>query len=265
MSADALSTAFLFSPTALLAFGLILTRISGALLFISLPGATSTPVIAKLTLASILSLLLVQVVPIPRQLPQSLDFFALHCLWEFSLGVAIGTVVGLVNETIAFAMQCLAVQAGYSYASSVDPNSQADTNTLQVLAHLAAGYFFFALGLHHAVFRMLADSFRVWPFASASLDAASAHRLIDFAGAVLKQGLQLALPVVGLLLLTDLTLALLSRVQPQLQLLSLAFPIKSLVALLTLAATFHYFFPAYSTTARLATRTLHSLMPHVAK
>jgi flagellar biosynthetic protein FliR len=47
-------------------------------------------------------------------------------------------------------------------------------------------------------------------------------------------GLRLAMPVIGLMLLIDVSLALLGRMQQQLQLLSLAFPIKMLVALVTL-------------------------------
>jgi flagellar biosynthetic protein FliR len=47
-------------------------------------------------------------------------------------------------------------------------------------------------------------------------------------------GLRLAMPVIGLMLLIDVALALLGRMQQQLQLLSLAFPIKMLAALVTL-------------------------------
>ena len=51
-------------------------------------------------------------------------------------------------------------------------------------------------------------------------------------------GLRLAMPVIALLLLIDIALALLGRMQQQLQLLSLAFPVKMLatVALMTALA-----------------------------
>ena len=50
-------------------------------------------------------------------------------------------------------------------------------------------------------------------------------------------GVRLAMPVVALLLLVDVALALLGRLNQQLQLLSLAFPVKMLVALLVIAWT----------------------------
>jgi flagellar biosynthetic protein FliR len=49
-------------------------------------------------------------------------------------------------------------------------------------------------------------------------------------------GLRVALPVIALLLLIDVALALLGRMQQQLQLLSLAFPIKMMAALGVLCA-----------------------------
>jgi flagellar biosynthetic protein FliR len=53
---------------------------------------------------------------------------------------------------------------------------------------------------------------------------------------MLSTGLRLALPVVALLVLIDFALALVGRVQQQLQLLSLVFPVKMAAALALLAA-----------------------------
>jgi flagellar biosynthetic protein FliR len=49
-------------------------------------------------------------------------------------------------------------------------------------------------------------------------------------------GVRVALPVVALLLMVDIALALLGRMQAQLQLLTVAFPAKMLAALAVLAA-----------------------------
>jgi flagellar biosynthetic protein FliR len=55
-------------------------------------------------------------------------------------------------------------------------------------------------------------------------------------GAILfSVGVRLALPVVALLVMLDVALALLGRLNAQLQLLSLAFPVKMLTALVVLS------------------------------
>ena len=54
----------------------------------------------------------------------------------------------------------------------------------------------------------------------------SSAALIPLAGEIFPTGLRLAMPVIALLLLVDVSLALLGRINAQLQLLSLAFPAK---------------------------------------
>jgi flagellar biosynthetic protein FliR len=60
--------------------------------------------------------------------------------------------------------------------------------------------------------------------------------VIHLGGGMFSLGIRVALPVVALLLLIDVALALLGRMQQQLQLLSLAFPIKMMAALGVLIA-----------------------------
>jgi flagellar biosynthetic protein FliR len=60
--------------------------------------------------------------------------------------------------------------------------------------------------------------------------------VVRLGGEMFSLGLRLAMPVIALLLLIDVSLALLGRMQQQLQLLSLAFPLKMLAALAMLTA-----------------------------
>ena len=61
------------------------------------------------------------------------------------------------------AAQMIGLQAGYSFASTVDPTTQADTTTLQLMAQLFAGSLFFAFGFDRQVIRILAKSFESIP------------------------------------------------------------------------------------------------------
>src|SRR5260370_29915701 len=100
---------------------------------------------------------------------------------------------------------------------------------------LASGMFFFTVGLDRDLIRVLAASLERFPAGSWHLTAAGADGIVRLGGAMLSGGLRLALPVVALLLLIDVALALLSRMQQQLQLLAVAFPVKMLAALVLLA------------------------------
>ncbi len=70
--------------------------------------------------------------------------------------------------------------------------------------------------------------------------------MIHAAGTLFSTGLRLALPIVGLMLMVDLTLALLGRINSQLQLIHLAMPLKILAALATISTLLMLFPSVYS-------------------
>ena len=80
--------------------------------------------------------------------------------------------------------------------------------------------FFFAMGLDREVLRLFARSLgKSRPEPSCS-GRSAAESLIRLASSLFSRGLRLALPVVALLVMVDMALALLGRVNAQLQLLS---------------------------------------------
>jgi flagellar biosynthetic protein FliR len=63
----------------------------------------------------------------------------------------------------------------------------------------------------------------------------AAEQVLRLGSDMFSTGLRLALPVTALLILVDVALALVGRINAHLQLLTLAFPVKMLLALLMLA------------------------------
>jgi flagellar biosynthetic protein FliR len=114
---------------------------------------------------------------------------------------------------------------------------------------MMGGLLFFALGLEGQVMRAIASSLTTHPPGSYMLKPASAQIMISLGAGMLATGLQLALPIVLLLMLIDLALALLGRMQQQMQLITLAFPIKMLATLAFLTALLAFFVPVYRAAA----------------
>jgi flagellar biosynthesis protein FliR len=153
---------------------------------------------------------------------------------EATSGIAIGVALSVVLEAFTLAAQVCGLQAGYGYASTIDPNTQADSGILLVFAQLMSGLLFFAVGLDREVLRLFALSLDKVPPGAYVLGAASAWPLIHLGASLFSVGLRLAFPVVALLVMMDVALALVGRVNAQLQLIHLAFPAKMLVTLLVL-------------------------------
>ncbi len=142
----------------LLGFLLVLARVGGALVFVPLPGRDCAAAPARVALALGFTLALMARWPQVEAVPPIGSAGWCGSAAEAALGIATGAAVALVLEAFVLAAQILGLQAGYAYASTIDPNTEADSGVLLVLAQLVAGMLFFALGLDREVLRLFADS-----------------------------------------------------------------------------------------------------------
>lgn len=217
------------------AFLLSLARMGGLLALVPVPGFRQAPKTARLVLALGLAFALAPLRP-AAGLPESAGGMLVWMAAEAALGLAAGVVVALLNESFVLACQVLGLQAGYSYATTIDPASNADSGILQVFGQLTASLLFFSLGLDRHLVRAFAHSLESHPAGTFRLGAGALETVTALGAGMFSLAVRLALPVVGFLMLADIALALLGRINQQLQLLTLAFPVKMLAALALLAA-----------------------------
>ena len=225
------------SAGTLLAFLLVLARLSGALVFVPMPGFSNTPASARAAFSLAFTLALVDRWPVVETTAVTAGRLAAWVVAEAAIGISVGVAVAIVLEAFTFAAQMLGMPAGYGYASTIDPTTQADSGILLVLAQLLAGMLFFAVGLDREVLKLFALSLDRVPAGGYVFGLRSAEALIHLSADLLSVGARLALPVVALLVMVDVALALMGRLNAQLQLLAVAFPAKMLTALLILSWT----------------------------
>jgi flagellar biosynthetic protein FliR len=215
-------------------FLLALARVTGAIVFVPIPGMSSSPEPARAMFA--LSLTMALAPFWPAVAPPTVGALLALLAGEAALGLAMGLVVALLGEGFIMFGQIIGLQAGFSFASTIDPNTQADSGVLVVLAQTASGLLFFATGLHLEVVRAFALSLQTLPPGGFTMAPGAAEMVIRLGSNIFSVGLRLALPIVALLLMVDIALALLGKINQQLQLLTLAFPVKMLASLALLAA-----------------------------
>ncbi|SPE39824.1 Type III secretion system inner membrane R protein (fragment) [Candidatus Sulfopaludibacter sp. SbA3] len=147
----------------LFAFLLVLARVGGAVAFVPIPGINAAPGPAKIAFALGFTLALFAQWPHVAAAGVTGATLAGWAASEASIGIAIGVSVVIVLEACTFAAQVLGLQAGYAFAQTIDPNTQADSGILLVLAQLVGGLFFFAIGLDRQVLRLFALSLEKVP------------------------------------------------------------------------------------------------------
>src|SRR5580658_202298 len=155
-----------FQLATLYGFLLALARVSGVVVFVPIPGFSAGPDASRVVLALALTIALFPAWP-TLAAGDGTTLAAGRLLGAIAregiFGVTLGVAVAFLLEGVQLAAQVLGLQAGYSYASTVDPTTQADTTTLQIMAQLLAGTLFFAFGFERQVLLALARSLESAP------------------------------------------------------------------------------------------------------
>jgi flagellar biosynthetic protein FliR len=248
------------SLPSLYGFLLVLARVGSALIFVPLPGIQSGLEPARVVLALGFAVALFPLWPAVPVGGAPVGQLAAWLLAEAAFGITVGMAVAFLTETLMVASQVIGLQAGYSYASTIDPTTQADSNVLLVFSHLISGLLFFSLGMDRQVVRVFAKSLEVFPPGAYVIKISSAEAVLELGAGMFSTGLRLAMPVLALLVLVDIALALLGRIHAQMQLLMLAFPVKMLVALALLSALSVLFLPLYRSMAEKSMSVLFRLL-----
>jgi flagellar biosynthetic protein FliR len=206
----------------------VLARVSAALTFVPLPGLRQAALPPRIALAVALSVVLSPTVTMhaPAGGIRTLADAAWNLPLEAAMGLGAGVALGWVLEVFTLGMQLVSIQGGFSYASTIDPSTQADSGVLLVAGQLAAGLLFVCLGWEQEVLGAFAASLDRSPPGIWHLQPEFAMLAARWTGTMVALAFRLAMSAMAFLLLLDLALALLGRTQPQMPLINLALPAK---------------------------------------
>ncbi len=248
-------------PASLLyGFLLVLARMAGIFTFLPLPGLKAGPDSAKIVLSLALTFALYSRWPVIQSAPVSMMHVAGWMLAEAGIGLAIGLAVAFILEAVMMAAQAISTQAGFAYASTVDPNTEADVTVLLMIAQLTSGLLFFAMGLDRQLLSILARSLELHPPGTFTASRPSVEALIMLGSGIFSTGLRLVLPLITLLFLIDLSVGLLGRLNSQLQLIALAFPLKIVTAMAALSFLVLLLPKLFAQSAGLAFRAIEKIL-----
>lgn len=241
---------------------LALARVSTALTFLPIPGYQGLANAARIVLIIGTTVCLFPYWPRTLAAGANPATVVRALLAEASLGLVLGLAIAFLAETFQLAAQFISMQTGFSFASTFDPTTQADTGVFQVLSQLTSGFLFFAFGIHHQLIRMIALSFSSMNAQPSAFSAPAFAAIAHFGALMMVTAFRLAMPAVALLLLTDVCLSVLSRIQAQVQLLHLAFPAKISLSLFFMSVILVRWPAVYESLARtLIDQTLRLLVP----
>lgn len=193
----------------------------------------SVPVRVRIGLALLLALLVAPATGGPPVSPYSLAG-GLLIIQQILVGVAMGFVVQIAFAAVELAGDLIGLQMGLSLASFIDPQRNEQTPIVASFLAVITMLLFFAIDAHLLLIGAVAESFRALPVGTAALPAPAWREIVATGAMVFSSGLQIALPVLGTLILVNVALAVLARTAPQLNLFAVGFPLTLIVGALVL-------------------------------
>jgi flagellar biosynthetic protein FliR len=228
----------------LAAFIFPLARILGLVAAAPVFNNAALPMRVKLALGLAVALALAPALPpLPDIAPASWSGLAI-LLREGLIGIALGFTMRLAFAAIDLAGELMGLQMGLGFAVFYDPQNAAQLPIVAQLIGMLALLIFLALNGHLAMLALLAESFTVLPVSAAPFQAAGWETLLRWGATIFSVGVLLALPLIAALLIANISLGVLTKVAPQLNLFAVGFPVTLIAGFAMLAMTMPYFAPA---------------------
>ncbi|MDP1557501.1 MAG: flagellar biosynthetic protein FliR [Nitrosomonas sp.] len=231
--------------TLLAAFIWPLSRILALIASSPVLGNPSFPVRVKLGLSMLITIL---VAPTLHSLPQvepSSGEGLLILMQQILIGTAIGFSMRIVFVAVETAGEIIGLQMGLGFATIIDPQSKGQVPLIGRFLGLIASLAFLAIDGHLIMIALITQSFTTLPIGTTGISAPTYSLLANWGKEIFLSGLQLSLPVLAALLITNLALGVLSRAAPQLNIFAVGFPLTLAVGWLVLALAIPYFAPVF--------------------
>jgi flagellar biosynthetic protein FliR len=166
--------------------------------------------------------------------PIALSFSGLF--GEVAVGAIYGLTLSLFNEMLLLAGQIVGLQFSFSLVNLLDPASEIQTPLMGDLFQLMGTLVLITAGLDRILLASMVRSLHAVPLGSFPLSAisASAHVLVPMLSGSFFAALELAAPVLAATLLVEVSVALLGKLSPQLPVISLTVPLKTLTGFVLL-------------------------------
>jgi len=209
------------------AMTLVLVRISGLMVFAPVFSSAAIPPRIKAGFVLAVSFL---VAPVVAGFPGAhAELGILAVLGELSVGLVLGLTLSLLFESLEFAGQVLGFQFSFSLVNLMDPNAPVSTPLMGQMFGLLGTLVVLGAGLHRTMLEALFRTFATAPVGTVTLDPRAGRAIVMMAGSIFAAALQLSAPVMAATLLAELAVALAGKLAPQLPVMVIGVPLKTLL------------------------------------
>lgn len=222
-----------FNEVEMLAFVLVLLRMASFLASWPILGSTQVPSSVKVLFALVITLALFPVVAWKQV---QVDISSSQIVWlairEVFIGLSLGFLSRFFFFTISMAGEIISLSMGLSSSQLFNPTLGASGSTVEQFHIALATLFFLALNGHHFLFEGIVQSYNLVPL---SVDLVKLEIFSNMGGLlqlVTEICIKMSAPVLVAILFMNLSMAVIGRAVPQINVLVTSLPVNILVGFL---------------------------------
>lgn len=211
------------------------TRAIGFLTVLPLFGGVNVPNRIRVVLAFFLSYMAFPLITqLGYTIPSSLGAFLFVLIGELLIGLLMGFFVYLIFIAFQLAAQIFSTAFGLGFVEVVDPLSETSIPTYGTLLLIFATLVFISIDGPFLSFQGFLESYKkIWPY---NLDIDGIKTISQFVvsgfNAMFAIAIKISLPIIAVILAIDITVGILAKTAPQMNVLNLSFDIKVLVGII---------------------------------
>jgi flagellar biosynthetic protein FliR len=217
-----------------------MTRILGLMALAPLYNNGEIPAPVKIGLSFLLAMIVAPSIPSgPAMDPMSLPGL-LILAQQMIIGLSMGLAMRMAFAAMEMAGTITGLTMGLGFATFFDPQSEGQSSAISQFFALLMIMIYLAANIHLVVLSTLVDSFTSMPISAHPFEGGRLQLLAAWGGRIFSSGLQLSLPLIAALLITNLALGVLTRAAPQLNLFGIGFPVTMGVGFIMIAVSLPY-------------------------
>ncbi len=218
-------------------FMLALIRFSGFFILTPVFGESSIPMRIKAGLSALCALIVTPHLLANQNLPElSASGYGIMAVREMTLGFCIGFVILMVMASLRLAGQLVGMQIGFSFVQVADPSSNRSLGIVAEFFQMLGTLTFLVIGGHLLLLQAFFQSFDLIPLNKLQITPGVVEEIILYSRMVFVCGLQIATPIMGVILIGDVGLGIIARTVPKMNIFQVGFSLKILGGLTVLVA-----------------------------
>jgi len=209
-------------------FLLAFLRVSALVTVAPIFGSQSVPVRVKVFLSLFLTIVILPALRTEQNLSDlTLPLLLPMAAKEILVGLFLGFCAKLVFEAFQFGGRIISNQMGLGVAELIDPESGSQVSVIGNLFSLVAIVLFLNLNGHHLIISALYKSFEIAPLTNHQwLRSAAKVKMLTMFNDIFRIGVKLAAPAMVTIFLLEISMAIMARIVPQMNIFFIGMPVK---------------------------------------